>query len=50
MASDSKTLLSREAFDLTVPPQRGSGQAAYEARLTGQLTRNGLTSCGTELP
>ncbi|WP_344114303.1 hypothetical protein, partial [Nocardioides humi] len=27
-----------------------TGQAAYEARLTGQLTRNGLTSYGTELP
>ncbi|MBO9522372.1 MAG: RHS repeat-associated core domain-containing protein [Nocardioidaceae bacterium] len=27
-----------------------TGQAAYEARLTGQLNRNGLTSSGTELP
>lgn len=27
-----------------------TGQAAYESRLTGQLTRNGLTSYGTELP
>ncbi|MFT3874089.1 MAG: hypothetical protein QM714_15840 [Nocardioides sp.] len=27
-----------------------TGQAAYESRLTGQLTRNGLSSYGTELP
>jgi hypothetical protein len=27
-----------------------AGQAAYEARLPGQLTRNGLSSYGTELP
>lgn len=27
-----------------------TGQAAYEARLTGQLTHNGLTSAGTDLP
>ena len=26
-----------------------TGQAAYEARLTGQLTHNGLTSAGTDL-
>ena len=27
-----------------------TGQAAYESRLTGQLTRNGLSSYGTALP
>ena len=27
-----------------------TGQAAFESRLTGQLTRNGLTSGGTDLP
>lgn len=27
-----------------------TGQAAYESRLTGQLSRNGLSSYGTELP
>ncbi|ASR56404.1 hypothetical protein CBP52_16330 [Cellulomonas sp. PSBB021] len=27
-----------------------TGQAAFEERLTGQLTRNGLTSFGTDLP
>jgi hypothetical protein len=27
-----------------------TGQAAYEARLSGQLSRNGLTSYGTDLP
>lgn len=27
-----------------------TGQADFEARLTGQLTRNGLTSAGTDLP
>lgn len=27
-----------------------TGQAAYEARLSGQLSRNGLTSSGTGLP
>lgn len=27
-----------------------TGQAAYEARLSGQLGRNGLTSYGTDLP
>ena len=27
-----------------------TGQAVYEARLSGQLSRNGLTSYGTELP
>lgn len=27
-----------------------TGQAEFEDRLTGQLTRNGLTSAGTDLP
>lgn len=38
--------IPREAWNVV----NRTGQAGYEARLSGQLGRNGLTSSGTDLP
>lgn len=50
VTSGAKSAAQRPAMKRLLSVIDRTGQAAYEARLSGQLSRRGLSSYGTDLP